>query len=83
MLNEDWDFILNVMRDCSLRHMPIDGPIITTRIDADNRGRTNDHMLIQTYLKIYGKCPAPSLEQKLARQSLFHSVGIDLSMEAI
>lgn len=75
-LNEDWDFILNVVAEVPLRHVAVDGPIVFTRRDADNRGRTNDHLLVDTYRRIYRRWPAPTPELKRARQDFFASLGL-------
>lgn len=83
VLNEDWEFILSVMSSHPLRYIPIDGPVVYVRQTADNRGRTNDHLLLQTYLDIYGKRPAPTLEQQLSRQSLLSSVGFEIELEKL
>jgi glycosyltransferase involved in cell wall biosynthesis len=80
VLNEDWDFILNVLSTTPLHHVPIDGPIIYTRVVADNRGRKNDHLLVDTYRTIYKNRPAPSPELKLARQSFFASIGLSAAL---
>jgi len=80
VLNEDWDFILNVMTGASLRYVPIDGPIVFTRETADNRSRNNDHRLVDTYRTIYKNRPAPTQDQKLARQSFFASCGLTASL---
>jgi len=80
ILNEDWDFILNVMTGAGLRHVPIDGPIVYTRETIDNRGRNNDHRLVDTYRTIYKNRPAPTQDQKLARQSFFASCGLTASL---
>ena len=81
VLNEDWDFILNVMTEFPLRHVAIDGPIIFTRHAADNRGRTNDHLLVDTYRRIYKRWPASTPELKLSRQAFFASLDLAASLD--
>ena len=81
VLNEDWDFILNVMTGSPFRHIPIFGPVIYTRLQADNRGRRNDHLLVETYQTIYKRWPAPTHDLKLARQAFFATHGVSLMIE--
>ena len=81
VLNEDWDFILNVMTGSPFRHIPIYGPVVYTRLQADNRGRRNDHLLVETYQRIYRRWPAPTYELKLARQAFFATHGVSLDIE--
>ncbi len=81
VLNEDWDFILNVMTGSPFRHIPIYGPVVFTRLQADNRGRCNDHLLVETYQTIYRRWPAPTHELKLARQAFFAAHGMSLVIE--
>ena len=83
VLIEDWDFVLNVMAGTPLRHVPIDGPVIHTRVAADNRRRSNDHLLVATYLQIYANRPAPTHERHTARQALLASVGVDVPSSAV
>ena len=82
VLNEDWDFILNVKAGMPLRHVPIDGPVVYTREAPDNRGRRNDHLLVPTYLQIYANRPAPTHEHRLARQAFFASAGLNAPLHA-
>lgn len=77
VLNEDWDFLLNVMAGSPLSHVPIDSFEVHSRVTPDNRGRSNDQLLVPTYLKIYANRPAPTLECRLARQAFFASVGLE------
>lgn len=78
---EDWDFLLNVATDFSLRHVAVNGPIIYNREHADNRGRANEGRLEQTYRRVYQKWPAPTQEQKLARHNLLQSAGLAASLD--
>jgi GalNAc5-diNAcBac-PP-undecaprenol beta-1,3-glucosyltransferase len=80
-LNEDWDFILNVMTEFPLRHVPVEGPVIFTRHTADNRGRTNDHLLVDTYRRIYKRWPAPTSDLKRARQAFFASLDLPAALD--
>jgi glycosyltransferase involved in cell wall biosynthesis len=81
VLNEDWDFALNVLADYPFRHAPVDGPIVYTRQQADNRGRTNDHRLVDTYRTIYRNRPAPTAALKAERQAFFARLNINASLE--
>ena len=81
VLNEDWDFILNVMTAFPLRHVPVEGPIIFTRHSPDNRGRTNDHLLVETYRRIYKRWPAPTPELKSSRQAFFAALDLSMSLD--
>lgn len=83
VLNEDWDFILNVLQKTSLRHIESNGPVIYSRQTADNRGRRNDHLLEDTYRRIYRAWPAPTHAIKLARQSFLGAHGIAVSLDEI
>ena len=83
VLNEDWDFLLNVMAGSPLRHAPIDGFEVHTRVTPDNRGRSNDHLLVPTYLQIYANWPAPTVEIRLARQAFFASVGLQVPLSDV
>ena len=82
ILNEDWDFLLNVIQGRSLHHIPIFGPIIhkTERSQQDRRGAVNDHLLPENILKIYQKWPAPTDALRTLRQSFFASAGILLPL---
>ena len=83
VLNEDWDFLLDVVRARPLLHVPIFGPIIhkTDRSKGDRRGALNDHLLLDNTMRIYRKWPAPTVAFRQARQGLLASVGISLPIE--
>ena len=84
VLNEDWDFLLNVIQATPLRHIPTFGPIIhkTPGEQKHNRrGTLNNHLLPDNLRTIYKKWPAPTEELRAARQYLFASVGIPLPIE--
>lgn len=78
-LFEDWDFLLKAIRGSELSHLPIRGPVIhkSDRSLGDRRGAVNDHLLVDTTLRIYRFNPATSIEITLARQARFKSVGLD------
>ncbi|WP_158811879.1 glycosyltransferase [Beijerinckia sp. L45] len=80
-LNEDWGFLLDVAQDTPFRHVPIEGPIIYTRERADNRGRSNDHLLVDTYRRIYRTFPAPTPSIRIARQAFLQDNGIGSSLD--
>jgi glycosyltransferase involved in cell wall biosynthesis len=81
VLNEDWDFILNILADYPFTHVPIDGPLVYTRDVADNRGNRNNHLLEATYRAIYRNRPAPTPALKHARQAFLaaNGIGADLA----
>ena len=80
-LNEDWSFLLDIAQDTPFRHVPIEGPIIYTRARADNRGRSNDHLLVETYRRIYKAFSAPTPAIKAARQAFLTSNGIEAAID--
>lgn len=77
-LNEDWDFILNILKSHSFNYAPVDGPVIHKRRgrNGENRGTRNLDLLPETYLKIYKKWPAPTLQLKQERLSLMGAIGM-------
>ncbi len=82
-LNEDWDFILNILQSHSFSYAPIDGPIIHKRRgrNGENRGSRNPQMLLETYLRIYKKWPAPTLRLKRERLSLLAATGLPVALQ--
>jgi glycosyltransferase involved in cell wall biosynthesis len=80
VLNEDWGFLLDVAQDTAFRHVDLEGPIIYTRDRADNRGRSNDHLLVETYRRIYRAFPGPTPAIKAARQAFLESNGIEAAV---
>ena len=83
-LNEDWAFLLDVLRDWRLRHVPVVGPVIhkTERARGDRRGAVNDHLLPEVLRTIYARWPAPNAALRAARQRVFAGVGLFVSLEA-
>jgi len=77
-VNEDWDFILNTLKSHAFNYAPVDGPIIHKRRgrNGENRGTRNLDLLPETYLKIYKKWPAPTLQLKQERLSLMGATGM-------
>jgi len=77
---EDWDFILNAYDKMPLQHLPIYGPKIhkNNSTTAEQRGKSNEPGLLQCYLSVYGKHPAPSSQIAMMRHNLFSSLGLDL-----
>jgi glycosyltransferase involved in cell wall biosynthesis len=77
-LNEDWDFILNTLNSHPFSYAPVDGPVIHKRRgrNGENRGTRNLDLLPETYLRIYKKWPAPTLELKQQRLSLMGASGM-------
>lgn len=78
-LNEDWDFLLNAKSGAAMLHVPVEGPIIH-KTPAPRRGNSNDHLLLESYISIYRKWPAPTPDLKLKRQSLLAQNGIALPL---
>ncbi len=83
-LNEDWAFLLDVLRDWPLRHVPILGPIIhkTARERGDRRGAVNDHLLPSVLKAIYARWPAPTRTLREARQKVFATAGVAVPLDA-
>ncbi len=83
-LNEDWAFLLDVLRDWRLRHVPVVGPVIhkTERARGDRRGAVNDHLLPEVLRTIYARWPAPNAALRAARQRVFAGVGLFVALEA-
>jgi glycosyltransferase involved in cell wall biosynthesis len=82
-LNEDWDFILNTLKSHSFSYAPVDGPIIHKRRgrNGENRGTRNLQLLPETYLKIYKKWPAPTMQLKQERLSLMAATGMAAELQ--
>ena len=80
-LNEDWAFLLAVGRQAPFRHAPIAGPIVYTRAQADNRGRSNnDHLLADIYRRVYKSQPSPTPEIASARRRFMAAQGLESSL---
>jgi glycosyltransferase involved in cell wall biosynthesis len=77
---EDWDFILCAHDKMPLQHLPIFGPIVhkNTSTEAEQRGKSNESSLLQCYLAVYNKHPAPTPQIAAQRRELFASLGLDL-----
>jgi glycosyltransferase involved in cell wall biosynthesis len=77
---EDWDFILNAYDRMPLQHLPIYGPKVhkNNSTTVEQRGKSNEPSLLQCYLSVYGKHPAPSSQIATMRHNLFSSLGLDL-----
>jgi predicted O-linked N-acetylglucosamine transferase (SPINDLY family) len=82
-LNEDWDFLLNVLEDNELRFIDISGP----RIHKDDpkrqnrRGtRSHDYAIIDA-IHVYRRWPAKTSEIKLLRQQLLQQSGTNVPLE--
>ena len=84
VLNEDWAFLLDVLREWPLRHVPVVGPVIhkTERARGDRRGAVNDHLLPEVLRAIYARWPAPTPALQAARQAVFAGAGIFVPLEA-
>jgi len=83
-LNEDWDFILNVLEDSELRFVDISGP----RIHKDdpkklNRRGTQSHQyMLVDLIHVYRRWPGKTPEIKLQRQQLLqNATGIHVPVE--
>jgi glycosyltransferase involved in cell wall biosynthesis len=82
-LNEDWDFLLNAKSGLAMLHVPVEGPIIH-KTPSPRRGNSNDHhLLLESYISIYRKWPAPTTDLKLKRQSLLAQNGIALPISIL
>ena len=80
---EDWDFLLNTMSNFSLRYIPITGQIVHTRLGESSRGNQNADHLENIYRSVYKRWPAPTLSQKLSRQGLFQSIGLNAEISEL
>lgn len=81
-LNEDWDFLLNAKSSAAMLHVSVEGPIIH-KTPSPRRGNSNDHLLLESYISIYRKWPAPTTDLKLKRQSLLAQNGIALPISLL
>jgi glycosyltransferase involved in cell wall biosynthesis len=77
---EDWDFLLNASQGYPLIHAPIDGPIVYTRDNPDNRGHANDSKLEAIYRRVYKKWPGATTDRKLARQNFLAAAGLAVEL---
>lgn len=77
---EDWDFMLSAMDRLPLTHLPVFGPRIHKNASTEHqqRGKSNESTLLQCYLAVYGKHPAPAPEVAAQRHALFAGLGLDL-----
>ena len=84
-LNEDWDFLLNVLHDHSLAYIPVYGPVIhqSPPEQTDRRGVRNEHLILEVMPLIYRKWPAPTPALQQARQALLATAGIAVPIEAL
>ena len=82
-LNEDWAFLLDVAQDTPFSYVPIEGPIIYTRESADNRGRSNEHLLVETYRRVYKAFPGQTPATKIARQSFLRANAIEATLDEL
>jgi glycosyltransferase involved in cell wall biosynthesis len=82
-LNEDWDFLLNVLRDSALAYVPIHGPVIhqSPSEQADRRGVQNEGLILDVMPRIYRKWPAPTDALRASRQALFATSGMMLPLD--
>lgn len=80
MAYEDWDYLLASLSHTSITMRPIWGACIHKNATEDNRGTANNNALrlVDCYLKIYARYPAPSHELQEQRRVLLASVGLEL-----
>jgi len=85
IIYEDWDFLLGCVRDRTLTHVPVNSVTIhkSPAGAAENmrRGNSRNDLIVSTMLSLYKRHPAPSMEIRLARQSLLASAGVSLGLE--
>ena len=85
ILNEDWDFLLSVLQAAPLEYLPYTGPHGPVRygvnVEQENRGWEHNDQLLDVYIKVYKKWPAPSKKLRLARQQLLARAGVMLPLE--
>jgi len=76
---EDWDFLLSACGKGQLRHLPVPGPCVHKNVPGtEHRGQKNDSRLVECYLAVYGRHPAPNPQVAEQRRQLFASIGLDL-----
>jgi len=82
-LNEDWDFLLNVLEDNELRFIDISGP----RIHKDDpkrlnrRGTQNHEFIVIDLIHVYRRWPGKTDEIKLERQQVLQKAGTNVPIE--
>ncbi len=82
-LNEDWDFLLNVLEECDLKHIDISGP----RVHKDdpkrlNRRGTQSHQyMVIDLIHVYRRWPAKTDEIKSRRLQLLQNAGTNVPIE--
>ncbi len=77
---EDWDFILSACGKMPLHHLPVYGPKIHKNDSAESvqRGKSNESSLLNCYLSVYTRHPAPTPQIAAMRTALFSSLGLNL-----
>ncbi len=82
---EDWDFLLEALRERPLLHVPVNSVVIhKSAADAPQnlrRGNTRDDLIVETMLQLYRKHAAPDLATRQARQALMEAAGIRLPLD--
>jgi len=85
ILYEDWDFLLECVKDWDLIHVPIHSVVIHKSWAAGEenarRGNSSNHKLLEVTLELYRRHPAPTVDIKLARQSLLARSGVNLTLD--
>ena len=85
ILYEDWDFLLDCLKDRELTYLPTQSVVIHKSYapgpDNARRGNSSNEHLLQVTLELYRRHPAPDLETRQARQALFAQSGVTLGLE--
>lgn len=78
---EDWDFLLQCLKDRVIEHISVHSVVIHKTSTADDlnarRGNTRHDLTLKTMLALYKKYPAPANNVKNARIDILRTVGID------
>ena len=82
-LNEDWDFILNVLEDHPFTFVDISGPRVHKDDPArlNRRGTQSNQYMIIDLIHVYRRWPGKTREIKLERQQFLQKAGVDVPVE--
>jgi hypothetical protein len=74
-----------VLQAAPLEYLPYTGPHGPVRygvnVEQENRGWEHNDQLLDVYIKVYKKWPAPSQKLRFARQQLLARAGVMLPLE--
>ena len=82
---EDWDFLLSVCQRATPRHYLGGGAVVHKDVNPGTRrgtqAQSNDLTVLQDFLYVYRRWPAPTAELKAQRHALIKTIGLDLPMD--